>query len=172
MIRITLENDDPSKCGHWTLRKSMKREPRGAEVKLLRPVAGYVCVCMYVCTYIYIYIYIYIHTHMHAYINNFSEIIAYYKYMSAQNILRLTDTRMSKFVYEYCRTIRRDVGRPKLRWRDKNPRVPKIPQTSYPVAAANAAVDDCTKTYTRLCSHLECNFTKYLLERQIFGSDV
>jgi hypothetical protein len=105
---------------------------------------------------------------MHAYIHNFSEIIAYYKCMSAQNILRLTDTLMSKFVYEYCRTISRDVGRPKRRWRDKAPRLPKIPQISYPIAAANAAVaaaddDDCTKTYTRLCSHLECNFTKCLL---------
>ena len=123
------------------------------------------CVCVY--------IYIYTHTHTH----NFSEIIVEYECTSAQHILRLTDTSMSKVVYEYCPTVRRDLGRPKLRWRDKNPRVPKIPQISYPIAAATAAVaaavdDDCTKSYTRLCSHLEYTFTKYLLERQIFGSDV
>ena len=117
---------------------------------------------------------VYIYTHI--YIHNFSEIIVDYESMPAQHILRLTAARISKLVYEYYPAVRRDVGRPKLRWRDKNPRVPKIPYISYPIAAVAAAAadddDDCTKTYTRLCSHLECNFTKYLLGRQIFGSDV
>jgi hypothetical protein len=70
-----------------------------------------VCVCVFVCVYIYIFIYLFIYTYFH----NFGEIIMDYDCMSAHHILRLTDTRMSKLVYEYFPTVRRDVGRPKLR---------------------------------------------------------
>ena len=97
------------------------------------------CVCMYVCIYVYIYIYIHIihiyvcvcvciytHTHTYIYMHIFSEITADYECVPAQHVLRLTDTHMSELVYGHCPTVRRDVGRPKLRRRDKNPRVPKM----------------------------------------------
>jgi len=36
-------------------------------------------------------------------------------------LLRMKDTRIPKFMYEYIPTGKRDVGRPRKRWTDKHP---------------------------------------------------
>jgi hypothetical protein len=98
-------------CENWVLFKQHDRRTEKAEMKLLRPVAGYT-------------VYDYKtneETRKELNTYNLNEIIVDYKHKRMQRLSRMNDTRIPRMVYEYNTTVKRNADRPRKRWKDQHP---------------------------------------------------